>query len=175
MSHHPLAPFPVLAATILAVSLAALPAQADDASCKPVVDAMMAQAKTSYRSSITANGRSGGEEIYTTTAIYRGHGGHWVKIAATPQDRLDANRTVGASMSKCRQVRIETVDGQPATVYAAHAQTASPATTTEMQIWIGRSKGLPVKVESDVEMSGRKTHVSKHYEYGNVQAPAGVN
>jgi hypothetical protein len=92
-----------------------------------------------------------------------------------PQDRVEANRTVGASMSKCRQVRIETVDGQPATVYAAHTQTTAPAATSEMQIWIGRAKGLPVKVESDVEMSGRKTHVSKHYEYGNVQAPAGVN
>jgi hypothetical protein len=165
----------LLAASLVAVSSAMAPVHADDASCKPVIDALMAQAKASYRSSIKADGRDGGEEIYTTAAIYRGHGGHWTKIPATPQDRVEANKTVGASASHCRQVRVETVDGQPATVYSAHLQTQAPASTTEMQMWIGKTNGLPLKVESDVEMSGRKTHVSKQYAYGNVQAPAGVN
>ncbi|HEX4497373.1 MAG TPA: hypothetical protein VIE43_16990 [Thermoanaerobaculia bacterium] len=165
----------LLAASLFAVASVTAPVHADDASCKPVVDALMAQAKASYHSTITANGKDGGEEIYTTTAIYRGHGGHWTKIPATPQDRVEANKTVGASASHCRQVRVETVDGQLATVYTAHLQTQAPASTAEMQMWIGKASGLPLKVESDVEMSGRKTHVSKHYAYGNVQAPAGVN
>ena len=164
-----------LAAALLTISLTTLPAHADDASCRPVAAALLAQAGASYRSSITVDGKDGGEEIYTTTAIYRGKGGHWAKIAATPQERIAANREVGASLSSCRRVREEAVDGKPATVYSAQSRTTSPASTADMRIWIGASDHLPLRVESTVSLSGRKTQVSKLYAYGAVKPPAGVD
>lgn len=165
----------VLAAALLAGVLGVAPAAADDASCKPILDALLAQARTPYRASSTFNGAAGGEEVYTTKAIYRGRGGHWTKIPATPEDRIAANHEVGAAMTNCRLLRADTVDGQTATIYSGHSQTVTPASTTEMQIWIGKANGLPLQVESDVSMFGKKSHTSKHYSYGNVQAPAGVN
>ena len=165
----------VLAAALLVSSIGVAPAAADDASCKPILDALLAQARTAYRASITFNGTAGGEEVYTTKAIYRGRDGHWTKIAATPEDRIAANHEVGAAMTNCHLVRADTLDGQAATVYSGHSQTVTPASTTEMQLWIGKSNGLPLQVDSDVSMFGKKSHTSKHYSYGNVQAPAGVN
>ncbi len=174
MSRHPNQLFCALAASILTGVLVAPSAHADDASCKPVAAALLAQAGAAYRASITFNNTSGVEEIYTKTAIYRGHGGHWTTIPATPQQREAANREVGASLSVCQSLREETVDGQAATVYAAHSQTATPASSGDMQLWIAASTGIPLKVDYDVRMSGKVSHVSKHYTYDNVQPPAGA-
>lgn len=164
----------VLAAVLFANVLATMPVHAENATCQPVTNAMMKLANTSYNDSITFDGKPGGDEIYTTTAIYRGLAGHWGKIPTTPQERIDANRAVGASLSNCHQIREEVVDGQSATVYAAQSHTASPPSSGDMQIWIGKSRGLPLKVESDVQMFGKKSHTSQRYDYTNVRAPAGV-
>ncbi|MEO6967337.1 MAG: hypothetical protein ABI132_02620 [Rhodanobacteraceae bacterium] len=164
----------VLAAVLFANVLATRPVSAEDASCQPVVSAMMKLANTSYHASITFDGKPGGDEIYTTTAIYRGLAGHWGKIPASPQERIDANRAVGASLSNCHQIRKEVVDGQSATVYAAQTHTASPPSSGDIQMWIGQSRGLPLKVESNVQMFGKKSHTSQRYDYNNVQPPAGV-
>ncbi|MGH8212608.1 MAG: hypothetical protein ACREPP_05185 [Rhodanobacteraceae bacterium] len=167
-----------LAPAVLAVLLStncfvAKPARADDASCKPLSDAMIKAASTPYHEFTTAGGESF-EKIYTTKALYIGSHGHWMKTDASPQILLDALRQSGAAFTECKALRTETVDGQAATVYAAHEHLASIGEDDHSQIWIGNANGLPLKSESDSQRAGRTSHVSAHFTYGNVQPPAGV-
>ena len=163
---------PLFAIVALGGTLDALPAHADDASCKPVSDAMLKLARTPYHEMATTGGRSF-EKIYTTSALYIGSGGHWMKMPATPKDLLDVTRESGLAYSGCKPLRAETVDGQAATVYAVHYQTTTPAASSDAQIWVG-ANGLPLKAESDGLTGPGKGHTSTHMTYGNVQPPAGV-
>lgn len=161
----------MLLACVLVGPVIALQARAEDASCKPVSDALMKQARTPYHEMATVDGRPF-EKIYTTTTLYINNGGHWVKLPATPQDVIDAMRETGQTFSNCRSLRTEIVDGQAATVYAAHSQTTAPAASNDAQIWIANASGLPVKTEADEQEGGRRVHASTHLDYSNVQAPA---
>ncbi len=144
-------------------------ARADDASCKPVLDAMTKQAGTPYHEFATANGKSF-EKVYTTTKLYIGNGGHWLKTPLTPQELIERTRESGLAFSRCAALRTETVDGEATTVYAAHFQTTEPVGSNDAQIWIG-SSGLPVKTEADAQVGGHKMHTSTRLSYSNVQAP----
>lgn len=171
MSHHRAIPLFFLVA--LTGGLNAAPARADDASCKPVSDAMMKEAHTPYHETAVAGGKSF-EKIYTTTMLYIGHSGQWMKMPETPQDLIDATKESGITLSHCKSLRTEMVDGQAATVYAAHLTT--PGTSSDAQIWIGNASGLTLKTESDTQTGPGKGHTSTHMRYGNVQAPtAGVH
>jgi hypothetical protein len=161
----------MLAACIVASAVIAPRAHADDASCKPVSDAMMKQARTPYHETATAGGKSF-EKIYTTTTLYIGNGGHWMKLPATPQSVIDAMRESGQIFSNCQPLRTEMVDGQATTVYAAHSRTTTPAASNDAQIWIADASGLSVKTEADEQEGGRKMHVSTRLDYSGVQAPA---
>jgi hypothetical protein len=91
----------------------------------------------------------------------------------TPQEVLDSTRETG-SYSNCKVLRTETVDGQRATVYAAHR--TSPGTSVpnqDDQIWIA-ANGLTLKTVSDSQVKGRKVHAESHVTYDNVHAPAGA-
>ena len=163
----------VLATCIFAAAVVAPPASADDASCKPVSDAMMKQARTPYHETATAGGKPF-EKIYTTTTLYIGSGGHWMNVPATPQTLVDAMHDTGQPFTDCRLLRTEVLEGQATTVYAAHSRTANPAADSDAQIWIADASGLPVKTEADVQENGRKTHASTHLDYTDVRPPAGA-
>ena len=165
----------LLALSLLAGAFAPTPARADDASCKPVMDAMMKQIRTAYRETITLKGKPARELIHTTTAFYyHGKDGHWMKVSMTSQERIDAMHETGATFSNCKQLREEMVDGQPAIVYAAHEETILPAQSIDMEIWIATASGLALKTEADQEKGGHKVHCSTLFSYDNVQPPAGV-
>lgn len=165
---------PALLAVLFSTScLVARQARADDASCKPVSDATIKAARTPYHEFTTAGGKSF-EKIYTTTALYVGGNGHWMKMDASPQILLDALRESGATFTECKTLRTETLDGQVATVYAGHERLTSVGEDDHSQFWIGNSSGLPLKSESDNQTPAGKMHVSSHFTYSNVQAPAGV-
>jgi hypothetical protein len=106
--------------------------------------------------------------------LYIGNNGRWTKTPATPKDVLDAQRETGSSFSDCKVMRTETIDGQRATMYAAHTQTTVPAGSGDAQIWIG-ADGLAVKTVSDTQVQGHKVHVEAHVTYDNVQPPAGAH
>ena len=161
-----------IAITALAGNPAALPARADDASCKPVADAAAKMARTPYHEVSTVDGKPF-EKIYTTTTLsMRINNGKWMTVPMTSQEILDSTRETG-SYSNCKALRTETVDGQGATVYAAHR--TSPGTSfpnVDAQIWIG-SNGLTLKTTEDTQAGGRKTHAESHVTYDDVHAPAG--
>ncbi len=159
--------------TVLLASLPALAAHADDASCKPVTEAAAKLAKTPYHEVSTVDGKPF-EKIYTTTTLsMRINNGKWMTVQMTPQEVLDSTRETG-SYSNCRVLRTEVVDGQRATVYAAHR--VSPGTSVpsqDDQIWIA-ANGLTLKTISDSQVKGRKVHAESRVTYDNVHAPAGA-
>ena len=62
---------------------------------------------------------------------------------------------------------------EAATLYKVHNQTAND--TVDTQIWISKSRGLPLKGIYDIDVGGGargKSHTEIRYEYTNVTAPA---
>ena len=154
-------------------SLATVSAHADDASCKPVADSVARMARTPYHEVSTVDGKPF-EKIYTTTTLSMRMAGKWTTVPMTPKEILDAVRETG-SFSGCKMLRTEMVDGQLATVYAAHR--VSPGTSypsEDSQVWISAS-GLTLKSVSDSQAGGRKVHAESHMTFDNVQAPTGAN
>jgi hypothetical protein len=151
--------------------LVCAPALASEMSCKPVLDAQRKQAQTAFHETSTSNGAALLEKIFTTKALYLRRGsGHWIKVPTTPQDLIDAMKESGMALSSCHRMREEAVEGQAATVWAAHLHTGNPVKEMDMQIWISSATGLPLRTES----SQRGAHVSTHLAYDNVQPPPGV-
>lgn len=164
----------VIVLAALASSLSVLPARADDASCKPLTDAATKLANTPYHEVSTVDGKPF-EKIYTTTTLsMRINNGKWMTMPMTPREALDSTRETG-SYSNCKLLRTETVDGQRATVNAAHR--LSPGTSfsnQDDQICIA-ANGLTLKTVSDTQVQGRKVHAESHVTYDNVRAPTSAH
>jgi hypothetical protein len=97
----------------------------------------------------------------------------WIKSPVTAQEQREQqekNRSTAKNQS-CRHLRDESVNGEAAVVYAAHAE--NQGTVADVQVWISRSRGLVLKQEEDFGEVGAKNkkHISIRYEYGNIQAP----
>lgn len=153
-------------------------ARADDMSCKPVRDAMLAMRGVKYDARIvtTMPGRKPimGEEIYTRDATYHQVLGRWLKTPTSPQKELAGEKSIDADFAGCAHLGDEAVNGGAADVYTAHIVSKAPVPlTNDMKIWISRSHKLPLRIESDtsVLLLG-KSHTSKHYGYGDIKPPA---
>ena len=167
-------PIALIVLATLTGGFATLPAHADDASCKPITDAVAKMARTPYHEVSMVGGKPL-EKIYTTTTLsIRAGNGRWMTVPMTPQETLDAMRQSGSSFSNCKVLKTETVDGQRATVYVATQSMAAGSYKSEgEQIWIG-TNGLTLKSVSDAQAAGKKIHAETHVTYDNVHAPAGA-
>ena len=105
-------------------TLAAIPTHADDASCKPLIDAAAKMARTPYHEVATVDGKPF-EKIYTTTTLSMRLSGNWTTVPMTPKEVLESMQETG-SYSNCRVLRTEVVDGQEVVRYSDH----KPATGT---------------------------------------------
>ena len=98
----------------------------------------------------------------------------WRQVAKEPttvqqtQKQEQENRK-NVKNASCRHVRDEIVNGEPAGVFSAHAET--DYTNSDSLIWISKNKGLVLRQEEDLDTRGDKSHVSARYEYSNVSAP----
>ncbi len=93
-----------------------------------------------------------------------------VSSAQLAQQAKDKIKT--AKAYTCKQLADEPVGTTPASVYTSHTDTGTG--TTDVQLWVGKTSGLPLKSEIDLNSNGHKSHVSVRYEYENVKVPAGV-
>ena len=158
----------------MACCLVAQSASAVEAACKPIRDAADKMARTPYHAVSTVDGKPF-EKVYTTTHLYIRSDRRWLATAMTPQEVLDAMRESGRTISNCRQLRTETVDGQRTTVYAFRSRYSTAAIQDEEDmIWVG-GNGLTLKSVTDVKVNGRMSHAESHITFGNVQPPAGVH
>jgi hypothetical protein len=133
-------------------------------------------------SSVPSNGAkprtedaSHSETIYVGGSVYTKVGGHWSRGDWTPQQVMkqeQENRQ--KSKYTCRYLRDESVNGETAAVYSMHSERSDVGhQTSDGQVWISKSRGLPLRDEVDIESGGPagKNHYSGRYEYTNVQPP----
>jgi hypothetical protein len=148
--------------------------------CQPTYDAMSKAMSTPTHIyvTMTAVPNKGDkpittETIYAAGSVYVRVSGKWTRSPITPQQvlkRAEENRK--NSKTTCRHLRDESINGETAAVYSTHSETDD--TKSDGQIWVSKSKGLPLRQEFDID-SGRpqgKHHHSVRYEYTNVQPPA---
>jgi hypothetical protein len=155
--------------------LGSMPLQAQD-SCQPVNDAMHKIYTTPTHLSTTMMGVGEpvkNELIYAGGVIYENVHGKWSHGGVTLQQVMkmeEENRR--NSKTACRYLRDEPVNGEAAAVYSTHAERSAPAVKSDGQIWISKTKGLPLRHEEDIDAgSGTKMHHSTRYEYTNVRPP----
>jgi hypothetical protein len=156
-------------------------AMADDASCKPVFDAITRLVKTPNHQYLTqssdapGNAAQAGEMIFTGRTTYILHDGKWQASAVTPEETLkrdEENRKNSAT--SCKAVRDESVEGVNATVYTLHSE--SKFGRSEGQIWISKASALPLRQKIDLAVDGvtGKSHVETRFVYSGIEAPAGM-
>jgi hypothetical protein len=150
-------------------------ARAQDA-CKVVLDAgdkLTATPHHGYQTRAAA-GQSprSSEDISVNGAIYVKMNGQWKKSPLTVKQRQqqEQENRKDAQNTSCHYVRDEAVNGEAASVYSAHAETEG--LKSDSLVWISKSKGLVLRQEEDLDMDGEKSHVSAHFQYGGVTAPA---
>ena|ERR1700761_969474 len=160
--------FAALAAVALCASSAAY---ADD--CSAMMAATRAGAMKPYTSTITMS--HPGQPPQTSHAVMTGDkmyvqvGGAWHGVPMGSKELLAAiNDNAKTAKMTCVHKGEGSVDGQPASIWAAHV--VNEGTTSDNTVWIGRS-GLPLKTESHLE--GGEVVVSV-LDYAHYAVPAGV-
>ena len=168
-----------IAAGLLAASLNSTPAfAAADAACQPLFDSTVKVFSTSahvYNTTALAGGKSRtGELIYANGVIYVLVDGKWVRSKMTMDAmRKQEQENIRNGNTTCRHVRDELVNGDLAAMYTMQGE--NEGVKSQGQVWISKSKGLPLRTEEDVDTGDPdKQHMSIRYEYSNVHAPAGV-
>ena len=155
---------------IVALSSAA---RADD--CSTILNAMIAQAKTSYASTIDSTipglpaDRS--EMVVAGGKMYMHANGTWTSSTWSAQDMIDL-LTAASKKTKmtCQKLGPETVDGQGATLYSQ--KHTADAGAGESRVWISDRTGLPLKSDTNL---GKGGSMSASFRYEGVKPPAGVN
>ena len=168
---------------ILTGVLTAGTAHAADSTCKYLADAnakiytIPTHLYMTETADFTGGKSRNNELIYLNNKTYVQVNGKWRVSPTTQKDMEDLRKKTEAESLvniTCRVVRDEAVKGEAATLYSSHQQT--PEETTDSQIWISKSRGVPLKLEMDMDVGGKagKSHRTMTYEYTNVHAPAGV-
>lgn len=170
---------PRILSILLAVAFISTQARALEGACKPVFDAMrmMAATPTHVYTTETAAFRADGkpttsEAIYVSGAVYVKVNGKWIRSAIIPEEIFQQEAgTQGNSKATCRYLHQESTNGEAAEVYGMHSEAEDAK--LDAQLWISRSKRLPLREELDMDIGGKlgKSHRSMRYEYGNVQPP----
>ncbi len=174
--------------TSTALALSNVPARAD-ASCDGLSSAMLANTKVPYHSFsiITYTVKDAAkpqisqmsETISTQTAVFARFGsGKW-KQMHIPLDKLAAAVHRSAeSLSACKRLADDTVNGTTFAVYTGHSVT--PNTIAETKVWVEPKRGVMVRAETDTIPNPppaaadflKSRHVATRYTYDNVVPPA---
>ena len=146
---------------------------AADAACKPVFEANAKQKLVPTHIYVAAPEVS--EQIYAADAIFVLRNGTWRRSPMTPQQMVkqEEENIRNATSYSCRYLSDESINGEAVALYTTAG--AREGSRFKGQVWISKSRGLPLKMEGDTEADGApKSHISARYEYANVQAPAGA-
>jgi hypothetical protein len=166
---------PVAMAAVFFLSVAAWAA---DTACQPGLDAaikLLTVPVHAHTIETLHGGKSKTSEgIYINGAIYINVNGKWIHSKMTTADMLKQEQeNIQNSKMTCHYVHDEAVNGEAAAIYAVHSENQD--VKADAQTWISKSKKVPLRTEEDLDTGyGDKQHISISYEYGNVQAPAGV-
>lgn len=161
--------FAMLGLTLGQFLIVVKPAAAQD-KCKVPLDATTKLLETPNHAYVTMNmgGKpETGESISVNGVIYAKYAGKWSAGMTTKEMKeLDAANRL-KNKTTCGYLKDELVNGEMAAVYSVHD--VSPKSTSDSTIWISKGKGLPLKLEIDLD--GGKSHVSNRFEYGDIKPP----
>ncbi len=166
-------PTPLALATY-ALLLCAMPLAAQD-DClgilKVVHEAFSKQVKTPTHvyNTQTINGKSTpSEAIYANDTVYMKMDDKWVAVGST-KDIAPPNKTRQPGPNdSCHYVKDESLSGEPTALYSTHSLPPS-GKVVEMQIWISKSSGLPLR--TDIKSNDGQTLLSTKFAYTNVKPP----
>ena len=103
-------------------------------------------------------GATSHETIRTEDTIYVMMSGKWRKSPLTPAQlrAQEEENWKNAKNVSCKHVGDESVNGQSAAVYSTHNE--SEDTKEDGQVWVSKSKGLPLREEQDVDLGSGDKH-----------------
>jgi len=107
------------------------------------------------------------ESIFAGGLIYVKDNGKWIGGTPNKDAKESAENNRRTNKATCHYLKDEPVNGDMAAAYSVHD--VSPRSTSDSKIWISKSKGLPLR--SDTQFDGGKKTISTRYEYGNVKPP----
>jgi hypothetical protein len=155
-----------------AVGAAPPAARADD--CAAVTAAAIARAQVPNAGTTTI--AYPGQPAETRATIVTGGiaylqvKGVWQSKPFALQAEIDRITRSGKEAKRnCSKVGAETVDGEPATIYAAHTENQDMADDT--RLWVSDRSGLPLK--SEIRFKDGAT-VLAAFRYDHIEAPVGV-
>ena len=159
----------------MVVLLAISSVGAADSGCTPAseANAKILSIPTRVYLTDTSGGKTiSSETMYLNNKTYFQINGVWKNFPISEKAKEETAALDPATT--CRVVRDEVVNGEAATVYSLHRQTADDK--SDSQMWVSKSRGLPLKLEMDIGVGGTagKRHRTMRYEYTNVKAPARV-
>jgi hypothetical protein len=149
--------------------MGASPLAAQD-DCKTILDAESKLDNTPahvYATMKIGGETTSGETIYAAGSIYGKINGKWMVTESIKEAEQLRQENLRKNQDKvtCRYLKDELVNGEMAAVYSSHDD--GPKAKIDMQVWISKAKGLPLRIETDID----KVHSSARYEYTNVKAP----
>jgi hypothetical protein len=155
--------------TIAYLGMGAPPLAAQD-DCKTILDAESKLENTPTHVYVTmkiGSETTASETIYAAGSMYGKINGKWSVTASIKEEQQLRQENLRKNKDKatCRYLRDEPANGEMAALYSSHDET--PTGKVDMQIWISKAKGLPLRMDTDVD----KVHTSARYEYGNVKPP----
>ncbi len=93
------------------------------------------------------------ESIYAAGSIYGKINGKWSVMESVKdmEQSKQENRQKSKDKVTCRYLKDEPVNGEMASVYSSHDETTKGK--IDMDVWISKAKGLPLRMETDVDRS----------------------
>lgn len=170
-------------------------ARADDAACKGLADAMLTNAKTAYHSVGTISfdpkdppvpGSAGAPNAIATETIFTGTqvfvklpNGEWKDVHADLADLRSKVKQSAMSFNDCAHLANDKIDGKDLTVYTGSDKTDAMNVLTK--VWVTPDTGTLIRSETDIagptapDGKVRHQHLSLHYDYNDIKAPAVSN
>ena len=150
---------------------------ADDMSCKPVRDAMLAMTAVKYDAKIVTTQPNRkpivNEEIYTLDATYHQLLGRWIKTPTSPQRELEGEKNIDSSFTDCHRLGDAAINGGVVRVYTAKTQNHTLVPFTgDLKLWVSVKSRVPLRSEANasIPLLG-PSHTVKTYTYANVRPP----
>jgi hypothetical protein len=146
-----------------------LPLAAQD-DCKPLLDAESKLDNTPahvYTTMKIGKETVTSKSIYAAGSIYTKMNGKWsvTESIKEAQQLRQENLRKNKDKVTCHYLKDELASGEGAAVYSSHDEGFKGK--VDMQMWISKGKGLPLRMETDVHT----VHSSARFEYGDVKPP----
>lgn len=162
-------------ASVLAWFAMCSASHAADPACAPIIKAAEAHAKAErMRVRMLMNDPNRPDEIeamIVPEGMYIKAGDQWIKspVASTREQLMKLSEQSKGSITECKALGKETVNGEPTSVYRYKGKVEGQP-DSDVKLWIANADGLPKKAE----IKSEKGMITQFISHGaDIQAPKG--